>query len=185
MEFAGHHKVCARCPIAQTGKVCVHRPSSVVHRADASRVSSRGLLVHCAHPCSTAACGCEPRLACNPLQTRRSCGKQWRPDWDEAACVRNLDCPQMAGGCVHRILEAADFTCCRWTFIERPPARLSLAVALRLPPAQRCEMCWPPLQASSSSSSSGSSGPASTSCSVSQNESEDSVSSESLAGMPL
>ena len=75
-------------------------------------------------------------------------------------------------------------TDCRWKFIERPHARLSLAVALRLPLAQRCEMCWPPLQASSSSSSSSSSGPASTSRSGSQGESEDGASSESVTGMP-
>ena len=102
---------------------------------------------------------------------------------DEAACVRNLGSPKTAGGCVHRILEGGDFTCCRWKFIERPHVRLSLAVALRLPLAQRCEMCWPPLQASSSSSSSSSSGPASTSRSGSQGESEDDASSESVTGM--
>ena len=32
---------------------------------------------------------------------------------DETACVRDLGNPKTAGGCVHRILEGVDFTCCR------------------------------------------------------------------------
>ena len=47
------------------------------------------------------------------------------------------------------------------------------------------EMRWPPLQSASSSSSLSLSGPASTSRSVSQGESEDGASSESVTRMPL
>ena len=54
MGIAGHHKVCARFPIAQKNRVC--------DRANASRVARQRLPVHRTHPGSTVACGGQSRL---------------------------------------------------------------------------------------------------------------------------
>ena len=83
---------------------------------------------------------------------------------DDAACVRNISSFKTLGGCVHLVSGSGVSTVCGWKFEERAHMRLARETALRLPAAQRCEVCWVSnvaaldTVASSSSSSSSSSG---------------------------
>ena len=83
---------------------------------------------------------------------------------DDAACVRNISSFETLGGCVHLVSGSGVSTVCGWKFEERAHMRLARETALRLPAAQRCEVCWVSnvvaldIVASSSRSSSSSSG---------------------------